>query len=207
VEEMPLMLVENQPYIHYRKGSMVMYALQDYLGEEPINRALSRYIDETAFLGPPYSNSPELLSVLREELPQGSEQLIEDMMETITLFSNRVDEGVYSELDDGRYLVRLTVEASKLRSDGQGVETEIALDDLIDIGVFGEDERPLLLEKRRITQPVTTFELVVDEAPVTAGIDPYNKLIDRVSEDNVKGLKRSDAEPVSADGEGRRAAL
>ena len=34
VEEMPLYLVENQPYIHYRKGSVIMYALKDYLGEE-----------------------------------------------------------------------------------------------------------------------------------------------------------------------------
>ena len=34
VEEMPLALVENQPYIHYRKGSVVMYALKDYLGED-----------------------------------------------------------------------------------------------------------------------------------------------------------------------------
>ena len=29
IEELPLLLVENQPYIHYRKGSLVMYALQD----------------------------------------------------------------------------------------------------------------------------------------------------------------------------------
>ena len=29
--EMPLSLVENQQYIHYAKGSLVMYALRDYL--------------------------------------------------------------------------------------------------------------------------------------------------------------------------------
>ena len=29
IEELPLYLVENQPYIHYRKGSLVMYALRD----------------------------------------------------------------------------------------------------------------------------------------------------------------------------------
>ena len=26
IEELPLMRVENQPYIHYRKGSLVFYA-------------------------------------------------------------------------------------------------------------------------------------------------------------------------------------
>src|SRR5262249_22597856 len=34
VAEMPLMLVENQPYIHYAKGGLVMYALRDYIGED-----------------------------------------------------------------------------------------------------------------------------------------------------------------------------
>ena len=32
----------------------------------------------------------------------------------------------------------------------------------------------------------TTLELVVDELPFEAGIDPYNKLIDRNSGDNRK---------------------
>ena len=39
-KELPLARVENQDYIHYRKGSLVMYALADYIGEENLNRAL-----------------------------------------------------------------------------------------------------------------------------------------------------------------------
>ena len=98
--------------------------------------------------------------------------------------------------DDGKYAVALTVEAKKLRADGQGVETEVPLDDWIEIGVFGEAEAGgagrdggaegsvLHLEKRRLTEPRSTFELVVDAEPSEAGIDPYNKLIDRNSDDN-----------------------
>jgi len=192
VEEMPLMLVENQPYIHYRKGSMAMYALQDAVGEARLNHALARFLSQTAFTGPPYPISPELLQVLHEELPEGSDQLLEDLLETITLYSNRTLTASFTELPDGRYLVRLTVEAHKMRCDGQGVETEIALDDMIDIGVFDEDEEPLLLEKRRLMMPVTTFELVVDRPPAQAGIDPYHKLIDRVSDDNLKDVERAE---------------
>lgn len=33
VEEMPLQLVDNQGYIHSRKGSVIMCALRDYFGE------------------------------------------------------------------------------------------------------------------------------------------------------------------------------
>jgi hypothetical protein len=59
--------------------------------------------------------------------------------------------------------------------------------DLIDIGVFNgnkDEEKPLYLKKEWLTQPTQTFEFIVDQMPTRAGIDPYNKLIDRDSEDN-----------------------
>jgi len=44
------------------------------------------------------------------------------------------------------------------------------------------------MEKRRITKPIETFEIVVDEKPAKAGIDPYDKLIDRNPKDNTKSV-------------------
>src|SRR5262249_15424821 len=54
-KEMPLARVEGQNYIHYRKGSVVMYALQDYIGESTLNRALAEYCRAVAFQEPPYT--------------------------------------------------------------------------------------------------------------------------------------------------------
>lgn len=66
VEEMPLMLVEDQPYIHYNKGSVVMYALRDYLGEDVLNRAIRQYRDVVAYQEPPYTTSREFLQYVRK---------------------------------------------------------------------------------------------------------------------------------------------
>jgi ABC-2 type transport system permease protein len=42
-EEKPLLRVEpTQGYIHYNKGGTVMYALQDYIGEDRVNQASGR---------------------------------------------------------------------------------------------------------------------------------------------------------------------
>jgi ABC-2 type transport system permease protein len=201
LEEMPLMLVEDQHYIHYNKGCMVMYALKDYIGEERVNLGLSKYLRDTAFQEPPYTNSIEFLSYLRDVTPDSLAYILEDMFETITIFSNRVKSATYKPLDDGRYLVSLEVEARKFRADGKGVETEVGIDDWIDVGVFGEPdrggrgghdkERVLLMRKHHITGPHLSLELVVDEVPVRAGIDPYNKLIDRDSNDNVRKVSAS----------------
>ena len=43
IEEMPIALVEGQQYIHYGKGSLVTYALQDYVGEQKLNSVVSRF--------------------------------------------------------------------------------------------------------------------------------------------------------------------
>ena len=52
-EEKPLMRVEpNQGYIHYNKGGMVMYALQDYIGEDHVSKALAKLVQRLRLQGP-----------------------------------------------------------------------------------------------------------------------------------------------------------
>ena len=194
--EQPLVLVENQGYIHYNKGSLVMYALRDYIGEETLNAALARYLEAVAFQGPPYTNSREFVSYLREATPDSLQYLIEDMFETITLYDNRATDAVYRDLGDGRYAVTIDIESAKFRADGKGVETEIEVNDWIDIGVFAEstedgvdEEITLYLEKHRIDGTTGQVEVVVDRRPARAGIDPHNKLIDRNPEDNARRVR------------------
>jgi len=198
LEETPLMLVEDQMYIHYNKGCMVMYALKDYIGEKKVNLALSRYIDDVAYQEPPYTNSVEFMRYLREVTPDSLAYILEDMFETITIFSSRVRSATYEPLEGGSCRVSLDVEARKFRADGRGLETEVDIDDWIDIGVFGpsesgrgRDETVLYMKKYHITEPRTRLEVVVDGVPARAGIDPYNRLIDRDSDDNMRSVSAS----------------
>lgn len=195
-KELPLLLVENQQYIHYRKGSLVMYALKDYIGEDSVNVALSRYIDAVAFQEPPYTNSLEFLSYIRAVTPDSLDYLLTDLFETITLYENYVEDATYTLTPDSLYEVSLTLLSKKLRADSLGVESEVALNDWIDIGIFGEEridgereEVPLYFQKHRITSDTTRITITVDQEPKRAGIDPYNKLIDRNSGDNVKAVR------------------
>lgn len=191
-KELPLYLVENQQYIHYNKGAVVLYALRDYLGEEQLNRALAGYIGKVAFQEPPYTNSIEFVNELRAATPDSLQYLLHDMFETITLYDNRVTEVRSAKQSDGTWRVHLTVESAKLRSDELGNEREITLNDWIDIGVFGRDDKggetELYLGRHKLTGPKTEFDITVDREPVRAGIDPYNKLIDRRSSDNVRDV-------------------
>ena len=183
-KELPLARVENQDYIHYRKGSLVMYALADYIGEDNLNRAIRAYRDKWAFKGPPYSTTKDLLAEIRAVTPPLVAYVIDDMFDTITLYDNRALSATAKALPDGRYEVTIDVFARKLKADELGKESEALLSDLIDIGVLDEHDEPLFLEKRRIDKQKMTFTVIVAKKPARAGIDPYNKLIDRRPKDN-----------------------
>jgi len=183
-KELPLARVENQDYIHYRKGSLIMYALQDYIGEENLNRAIRAYRDEWAFKGPPYSSASDLIAKIRAVTPPHLQYMIDDFFETITLYDNRALSAKAKALPDGRYGVALKVFAKKRKADELGKETDAPLHDWIDIGVLDADGQPLYLEKKKIEQEETEFTLIVPKKPAKAGIDPYNKLIDRRPKDN-----------------------
>ncbi len=188
IAEKPISLVENQSYIHYGKGSVVMYALRDAIGEDAVNRALRKFIADYAFDQPPYTTAQELVRYFRAEAPPEAQNFITDLFERIVLFDNQAREVSATKRADGKYVVKMTVASTKLQSDEKGEEKPVPVDDLIDIGVLGEKDAVLFAEKRRITKPVETFEVVVSGKPVKAGIDPFNKLIDRNPKDNLKSL-------------------
>jgi ABC-2 type transport system permease protein len=198
IREQPLIRTENQSYIHYNKGSLALYALRDYIGEEAMNRGLRAYIEHHAFEGAPYSTARDFLGYLEAETPDSLQYVIEDLFETITLWDNKVDEITVTEREDGRWAVQLDFSSRKVRADSLGNETEVPMADYIDVGVFGPEEpgnslgRPLSVYKVHVTESTTSVEIVVDELPERAGVDPYNKLIDRVPGDNVR-----DAPPPS----------
>lgn len=194
LEELPLNKVESsQGYVHYRKGSLVMYRLKDEIGADKVNLALRNYLARTQYQEPPYTISTEFVEEIRAVTPPEKQTLITDLFERISFFDNRVVEVKAKKLPDGKYEVTLDWQAAKKESDGIGKETEGVLGDDVDIGIFAradgadeKDEKVLYLKKHRIDQGKGSLTIVVDELPYDAGIDPYNKLIDRVSSDNRK---------------------
>jgi len=190
-EEFPLYNVDpNQGYIHYRKGAMVMYALQDYIGEDKVNEAIREFLKEFAFKGPPYPTSLDLEKQFRKVTPPEYQYLFDDMFLNITLYDNRALSAEYVQRPDGKYDVHLSVEAKKFRADGRGQEHAIPVNDLMDIGVLDAEGKYLFLQREKIDQEKSDFTMTVDKVPAQAGIDPIDKLIDRNPDDNVVAVKR-----------------
>lgn len=193
IEELPLVRVENQNYIHYEKGALAMYWLKEVAGEEVVNRALQKLLAEFAFKAAPYPSSTDFIRLLRAEAGPQHELLITDLFENITLYDMKATDATAAKRADGKFDVSFTVDGKKLYADGKGKEAEAALDEPFDIGVFTDEpgkkgytrESVLLLERRNMKSGKQVISLVVDALPKFVGVDPYNKRIDRNSDDNL----------------------
>lgn len=214
--ESALMYNDGQMYIHYKKGSLVFYALSDYIGEENLNNAIKQYVEKVKFQDAPYTTSVEMLEYIKVATPDSLQYVIKDMFETITLYKNRIVDVTSTELDNGKYQVDIEFNVGKYRVDEKGKpyygdkvgdtlsyktekmrkpELSLPLEDYIEVGVFAseeidgeKEEIELYLKKHKITAINNKITILVDEKPTEVGIDPYNKLIDTNSNDNRRKL-------------------
>jgi hypothetical protein len=197
--ELPIELNENQAYIHYNKGSLVMYALGDYLGEERMNRAIRGFLNAEKFRGPPYPTSLELVDSLRAATPDSLKYIIKDLFETITLYELKADSAIATDAPNGQYKLDLYLTSKKLRADTLGAETEIPMHDWVDIGVYVRPPRgqktldnnglPIYFAKQLVHEGQQHLTLTVAELPSRAGIDPLHKLISRLTTANTIGVQ------------------
>jgi ABC-2 type transport system permease protein len=186
--EPPLVLVQREPYVWYNKGSLVMYALSDYIGEDRVNGALRKFLEKNKYATGPFPDTRGFVQAMREATPPDLQYLITDMFESIVLYDNRAVSASYTITPDHKYKVTLAVETKKKSADGAGNESPMAINDWIDVGVFSgtkEHLKALHMAKERFSKDASTVEIVVDEKPTLAGVDPYNKLIDRNPGDNL----------------------
>jgi aminopeptidase N len=189
----------SQQYIHYEKGSLVLYAMKEYLGEETVNRVLREFLRDHRYEEPPFTTSEALVERFEAAAPDSLKGFVGDLFREITIYDNRATGATYTKTDDGRYRVDLTVQARKQQVDSLGGSAEeVSMDDVVEIGVFAtdadvgaDDQQTLYRQKHRLEGGEQTVSVVVDEKPARAGVDPYTLLIDRETEDNLTAVTKA----------------
>jgi aminopeptidase N len=210
LKERPLIKVEpSQGYIHYRKGSVVMYQLKEIIGEERVNAALRKIVDKFGYQGPPYPTAVDLVEALKAETPPELQSIYYDLFEQVTLYGNRAVKARAKPLSDGKYEIELEIDCHKFVADEKGNEAEVEMqNEPVELGAFAAPApkrrygETLHRQSVRVNSGVSTHRFVVDQLPAEVGVDPFRLLIDRVPDDNVRKpeLDKSGAatEPVAA---------
>lgn len=184
----------NRPYEWYNKGSLVIYGLRDLIGDSTLNKALHEFRDSFALKeNAPFAGSNDLYAFLKKHTPDSFHYYLTDTWEKITLYENKLVKAAAKASGKDEYDVTMEFSTKKLYADSSGKESVAPMNDYIDVAIFGEETRdtngrkqvnPLYLKKYKLPPGIKTITLHVKGKPVKAGIDPYNKLIDRNPEDN-----------------------
>jgi len=88
------------------------------------------------------------------------------MFESIVLYENKTVSAVATPEPGNKDKVTHPVKTAKRKADGSGKETPMALNDLIDVGVFSltkEHLKPLEMKKQLFKVDSSTVAFIVDE--------------------------------------------
>jgi hypothetical protein len=190
--DLPLLTTGDNANVHYRKGAVAMYALKHFIGEERINSALNALVTKFRYTGVPLPTSLDLYRELQAVTPDSLEYVLTDLLETITIWDLRASSVQVDSLGNDEYRVTLGIEAAKFRVDSLFNHTEVPINDLIDIGVFGEGEgtaSELYYGKHWIRPGMKSITVTVRGKPARAGIDPYTILLARRGDDILDNVK------------------
>lgn len=102
LKELPLGKCEGQGYIHYRKGSHVMYYLKEMIGETQVNLALRTYLERFRYEESPFPTSVDVINEFTAQTPDSLKYIIKDLFWDITLFDNRTKEASVKDLGNGK---------------------------------------------------------------------------------------------------------
>ncbi len=185
----------NRPYQWYNKGSLVIYGLRDLIGDTAVNHALREFRDKFALKPePPFAGSHDLYGYLQKHTPDSLKYYLKDTWEKITLYENKFEKATAKSVGKDSYDVTIAFSSNKVYADSAGKETVAPMNDYIDIGIFAEESEnkagqkqinPLFIKKYKLKPGAQKLTIRVKGKPVKAGVDPYNKLIDRIPDDNV----------------------
>jgi ABC-type transport system involved in multi-copper enzyme maturation permease subunit len=186
------------PYLAYRKGPFALYALSEYIGEERVNEALRHLLEKHRPGEAPLATTLDLYRELQAVTPESFHYLLHDLFEVNAFWKFEAEAVRVNSTATGEWQVTLDVQARKVVADEAGVETEVPIDDWVQIGVFGpakegDDElsEPLYVQLHRIHADEQTITLTVPHKPTYAGIDPYHLLDweERGDDDNIKQVE------------------
>ncbi|MDB5111270.1 MAG: family transporter protein, partial [Mucilaginibacter sp.] len=180
------------------KAGVVLYGLRDLIGEDSLNSALRDFKNNYAFSNkPPFAWANDLYRILQKHVPDSLQYYLTDSWQKITLYDNKVtDVKAVSTGKNKAYKVTLKVNVAKVYIDDKGNDVPAKnMNDYIAIGVFAAESKnkegrsqtnPLYLQKYKLTAGQHTITIAVKGKPAYAAIDPYNILIDRIPNDNLK---------------------
>jgi hypothetical protein len=133
----------------------------------------------------------QLYQELEQVTPDSLSYLLSDLFTRNTYWRLKTKQIAAEQAKTGDWQVTLKVQSQKVVIDTAGHETELAMNDLLEVGLFEKSnrgEKPLYLRMHRIRSGEQTITVMVPRKPARGGIDPNYLMIDLRYDDNIMEL-------------------
>jgi ABC-2 type transport system permease protein len=185
-EELPLSKTLDQPYVHYQKGGLMMYAIKETMGEQQFNAVLHQLIVEHKY-PMPKATAADLVNILLKKAPPKDKKFINDCFNKVVTYNMGVKVLNCKPLKNGKYHVDLLVDAERLSKGNKqlpDLEVDLACFDQLESD-WDANTKPVYFQKYHFTQNKTKLSIIVNHKPKTVVIDPYGYALDDDRSDNI----------------------
>ncbi|QNR85840.1 hypothetical protein H9N25_05120 [Pedobacter riviphilus] len=185
-EELPLAKTLDQPYVHYQKGGLTMYAVKELIGEQKFNTILSQLIIDHENPKPKATAADLVNAILKEALPK-HKKFINDCFNGVVTYDLGIKVINCKKLSSGKFKIDLEIDAERLSNGDKqlpDLEVDLACFDQLEMD-WEPDTKPIYAQKFQINQRKTKLSIIVGHKPKTVAIDPYGYVLDADKSDHL----------------------
>ncbi len=189
----PPLLRMSDWWVACRHGMFAIYAVRESVGEDRVTGAVQRLYAQHNSAAAPLPTTRDLYRELKATTPHSLQPLLADLYERNTYWNLEAKRATAEPAGQGQWRVTLDVVARKVTVDFRGTETEVPMNDLVEVGVYGDGGSAtrgvqLYRSMHRIKHGAQQITVLVNAKPARAGIDPRNLLIETEPGDNMTAV-------------------
>jgi len=189
-KELPLAKTLDQPYVHYQKGGLTMYAVKELLGEKKFNVTLSQLIIAHEYPKPRATPTDFVNAVLNQASPN-QRKFINDSFNEVVTYNMGIKMLNGEVLKNGKYKINLEIATERLSEGSKqlpSLEIDLVCFDQLETD-WNLDTKPVYFQKCAISQNKTNISIIIDHKPKTVAIDPYGYVLDADKSNHVVAVK------------------
>ncbi len=191
-QEPPLIDIYNELPIARHKGSLILELIEDQIGQKAVLKGLRTFLADHRYQGPPYATVLDLRDALIAQAPSATQQAtIRDLFAQVLTYQVGLADATYASRPDGKFDIRLMLEAQKFQTTGLGQQTALPLNLPVTIELTDTEGNPIQTVKPHLTAAQTTLTLTSDTQPAFAAVDPEYRLPSAYLQDNIKQVRLS----------------
>ncbi|MEO1070273.1 MAG: peptidase, partial [Cyanobacteria bacterium J06638_6] len=188
-QEPPLADVYNELPIARHKGGMILGLIEELIGQEAVVTGIRSFLEEHRHRPAPYATVLDLENALLARAPAAEQDTIRDLFAQVVTYQVGLADATITPLANGQFNIQLRLDAQKIRTEGLGEQTLLPLDLPVTVALSDTDGETLYLAQHHLTTPQTIVDIVTDEAPAYAAVDPDYRLPSPFVQDNVRRLQ------------------